>query len=150
MVVVGRIFITFVRDNGRMADVGRSVLFNDNRNKMFKIIYNRFIPVKRFWAINMFGVIFVRKENADWYQGRELQYVLNHEQIHTAQMRELGYVLFYVLYVLEWLVRLIVSPKSAYRDISFEREAKRNERNLAYLENRKHFSNLKYIKDENS
>lgn len=47
-----------------------------------KIIYNNFIPFKGFLAINLFGVMFVR---GTW---RDLNArVLNHEKIHTAQMR---------------------------------------------------------------
>lgn len=34
----------------------------------------------------------------------------------------------------------------AYREISFEKEAYENERNLHYLEKRKWFSFLKYLK----
>ncbi len=50
-----------------------------------KIIYNRYIPFKGFLAINLFGVMFVR---GTW---RDITaQVLNHEKIHTAQMRELG------------------------------------------------------------
>lgn len=54
-------------------------------------------------------------------------------------MKELGYVLFYVIYVLEWFVRLFMKG-NAYRSISFEKEAYSNQYNMAYLNNRKHFS----------
>lgn len=43
-----------------------------------KIIRNRFIPFKGFKAINLFGVLFVRKEAA------LTRAVINHEEIHTA------------------------------------------------------------------
>lgn len=64
----------------------------------------------------------------------------NHEAIHTAQMKELLYVFFYVIYFLEWLYRLIFHTKTAYMGISFEREAYDNEANLNYLDTRKHFA----------
>ncbi|WP_367892137.1 hypothetical protein [Muribaculum intestinale] len=54
-------------------------------------------------------------------------------------MKELGYVLFYVIYLIEWLVRLLL-PGNAYRNISFEREAYNNQRNSFYLERRKSFA----------
>lgn len=99
-----------------------------------KIIYNNFIPFKGFLAINLFGVMFVR---GTW---RDLNArVLNHEKIHTAQMRELGYLPFYLLYLLEWLIRLL-GKGNAYRNISFEREAYANDSNPQYLSSRRRWA----------
>lgn len=41
-------------------------------------------------------------------------------------MLEMGIVFFYLWYVLEWLVRLFIDKNAhtAYRNISFEREAR--------------------------
>ena len=83
--------------------------------------------------MNLFGVIFARPEAA--LTGK----VLNHERIHTAQMKELGYILFYVIYFVEWLVRLFC-PGNAYRNISFEREAYANDRRPFYLKTRSRFA----------
>lgn len=102
-----------------------------------KIVYNRFIPFKGFLAINLFGVLFVRKE----YEGKQLsEAVINHEKIHTAQMKELLYIPFYIIYFFEWLVRLVINTNSAYRSISFEQEAYNNQNNMGYLKTRKHFA----------
>lgn len=57
------------------------------------IIYNNIIPFKGFLAINLFGVLFVRGTYRDLSAT-----VLNHEKIHTAQMKELWYIPFYVIY----------------------------------------------------
>ena len=95
-----------------------------------KIIYNNIIPFKGFLAINLFGVLLVRGTEKDINER-----VLNHEKIHTAQMKELWYIPFYILYFLEWLYRL-TQKGNAYRNISFEREAYENERNLNYLSSR--------------
>ncbi len=100
---------------------------------VMKIIENSLIPFKGFLAINIFGVIFIRKG------GVLNEVVLNHEQIHTAQMKELGYVGFYILYLIEWIIRLFIN-KNAYKSISFEKEAFENERNLDYLSNRRHYA----------
>lgn len=100
-----------------------------------KTIFNTIIPVKGFSAINLFGVLFVRKE----YKDKLKDYVYNHEAIHTAQMKELGYVLFYIIYVLEWVVRLFMKG-DAYRNISFEKEAYINQHDLNYLGTRKHYA----------
>lgn len=106
-----------------------------------KIIYNRFIPFKGFLAINFFGIMFVR---GTW---RDLTVqVLNHEKIHTTQMRELGYIFFYVLYLLEWLYRL-TRKGNAYRSISFEREAYENDNNPQYLQTRKRWAMWRKDKD---
>lgn len=100
---------------------------------VMKIIENSLIPFKGFLAINIFGVIFIRKG------GVLNEVVLNHEQIHTAQMKELGYVGFYILYLIEWIIRLFFN-QNAYKSISFEKEAYENERNLDYLSNRRHYA----------
>lgn len=106
-----------------------------------KIIRNKVIPFKGFKAINLFGVLFVRKEavlsEAD----------INHEAIHTAQMKEMLYVGFYLWYAVEWLVRLIRfrDTHSAYRNVSFEREAYANQADLEYLQQRKQWSWTSYL-----
>lgn len=105
-----------------------------------KVVGNSTIPFPGFRAINIFGIVFVRKENwdtiSDWSRSR----TLIHEGIHTAQMRELLFVGFYILYFLEWLWEVVVPPKGAYRWISFEQEAYAHEDDEEYLEDRKHFA----------
>lgn len=105
-----------------------------------KIIYNNMIPFRGFLAINLLGILFVRKE----YKGIVNARVLNHESIHTRQMKELLYVFFYILYVAEWLVRLFL-PGNAYHNISFEREAYINEECDDYLQKRKRFAFTKFL-----
>ncbi|MDR1937316.1 MAG: hypothetical protein LBQ73_02295 [Tannerellaceae bacterium] len=104
-----------------------------------KIIYNNIIPVKGFTAINIFGVVFARK-------GKVVgQKTINHESIHTAQIKELLYIFFYLLYIIEWLIKLIKYRKQAYTNISFEREAYGNDRNADYLKQRKRYAWIKNI-----
>lgn len=101
-----------------------------------KIIYNNFLPFKGFLAMNLFGFLFARK-------GSYIDAVtINHEEIHTKQMKELLYVFFYLLYAIEWLVKVFIylDVHKAYRNISFEREAYNNEKDMYYLINRKPFS----------
>ncbi len=106
------------------------------------IIENDFIPFDGFAAINICGILFVR-------QGTILSdRTKNHELIHTAQMKELAYVFFYIFYIAEWIVRLFMckfNARKAYRNISFEREAYDNEIKLAYLRDRRAFSWISYI-----
>lgn len=111
---------------------------------IMKIIYNKILPLTGFRAMNLFGVLFVRK-------GAKMdERTLNHERIHTAQIRELLYVIFYLWYVLEWLVRLVKyrNAYAAYRNISFEREAHQNDDNLEYLKARKQFAFVRYLKQK--
>jgi len=104
-----------------------------------KVIYNSILPAKGFSAINLFGVLFVRKGVV--VNDR----LLNHEQIHTAQMREMLYVFFYLWYVMEWLLKLFKYGLNSYYHISFEREAYRHATDLCYLKGRKMFAWMKFI-----
>ena len=107
-----------------------------------QVIYNKYLPIKGYAAINLFGLVFARKEFKPLSRITE-----NHERIHTAQMKELLYLFFYLWYVIEWVIRLIQyrDSKVAYLNISFEREAYRNQNNLGYLKARKKYRNLKYL-----
>ena len=103
-----------------------------------KVIYNNIIPFKGFAAINLFGVVFARKEYKP-LPDKTLRY----EAIHTAQMRELAYIGFYILYLLEWVFRLFRQSwtgQDAYRNISFEKEAYKKQDRKTYLSYRKHFA----------
>lgn len=75
--------------------------------------------------------------------------VINHERIHDAQQRELLYIPFYILYILEWLMRLIQygNCRKAYRNISFEREAYKYGNDLTYLANRPHYAWWHYLRN---
>ena len=79
-------------------------------------------------------------------RGMNNKQTVRHEQIHWKQQMEMLILQFYVWYVVEWLVRLITDKGSAYRSISFEQEAYRNESNVKYLESRKRFAWVKYLK----
>lgn len=107
-----------------------------------KIIYSKYLPVKGFRAINLFGVIFARKE-----QPKLDERILNHEAIHTRQMLELWIVGFYLWYVFEWIIKWIIygDRHAAYRSIGFEREAFQNDKNLCYLMSRKRFDFVSYL-----
>lgn len=111
--------------------------------------------------------IFVRQEEAvkmkklGWWDE-----MLRHEEIHCAQQKEMLLVgvvialamaffgcrwwsllpmpLFYWWYIVEWLIRLGMDG-SAYRNISFEREAYRNQYNKDYLKTRPFWAFLNYI-----
>ena len=101
----------------------------------------------------LFGFLIIRKE----YKDRQIrQSIINHENIHFQQaldftygaewLKWIGFILFYIWYILEWLIRRIISifnGSRAYRSISFEQEAYDNQYNDNYIRNR--FSWLKYL-----
>ena len=105
-----------------------------------RVIKTKHFPFNGYKAINLFGIVFTKGELSN----REL----NHEAIHTEQMKEMLYIFFYIWYGIEYLIiRLFhIKQHDAYKDISFEEEAHNNDKNLSYLEDRKPFAWIKYIK----
>lgn len=87
--------------------------------------------------MNFMGIMLVRKE------AEINDRVINHESIHTAQMRELAFVFFYVAYLLEWVWRIVEArgdTMKAYHRISMEREAYKHDHDFDYLRHRRHFA----------
>ena len=101
-----------------------------------KIIYNKLIPFPGYKYINLFGILFARSK----YGIKETD--IQHEEIHTAQMKELLYIFFYIIYFFEWIIRFFKcwSGHKAYRNISFEKEAYNNQSTPNYLQTRKHYA----------
>lgn len=103
-----------------------------------KIIRNNIIPFKGYKAMNLFGILFVRED------AKLTEVDINHEAIHSAQFKELLWIFYYPIYLIEWLIRVLFSKDrfthKAYRNISFEQEAYKNEDNLDYLKTRKLFA----------
>lgn len=107
------------------------------------IVKNDIIPFPGYKAVTIWPFIFCRKEldNVD----------LNHENIHGKQQLELLIIPFFLIYVIEWLIRLFFSKDrfthQAYRNISFEREAYTNQEDMNYIEwRRKPYAWIWYIK----
>ncbi|CAM1363981.1 conserved hypothetical protein [Tenacibaculum litopenaei] len=73
--------------------------------------------------------------------------LINHEKIHLRQQLELLLVLFYLLYIAEWMVKVCWyrSTSLAYKNLSFEREAYAHEHDLYYLETRKPWAFIAYL-----
>ena len=108
-----------------------------------KVVGSKFLPLKGFSAINLFGIIVARRDCLPLSKR-----ILHHEAIHSKQIQELLFVGFYIWYVVEWIIRLLYCRnfKKAYRAISFEKEAFENDANTHYLESRKLFAFLNYMK----
>ena len=108
-----------------------------------KVIYNKYIPFKGFYAVTILRWIFVREEYRKYDGTITYKWMLNHEEIHLRQERELLYIFFYLIYLLEYLFNLIRykgDTQVAYAMISFEREAYAHEREPRYLRSRRPYS----------
>lgn len=108
-----------------------------------RVVLNSFIPFRGFIAITLWPFIFVRKSVADNYTFVDDR----HEHIHGRQQLEMLILPFLLWYIIEWLVRLIVTHDflRAYRSISFEREAYENEYDEHYLSHRRPYAWLRYL-----
>lgn len=97
-----------------------------------KVIKNKWIPFKGFTAINLFGYVLTKRDKLS-------KIALTHEAIHTAQMREMLYVFFYLWYAVEFIYKLVKLKNwhKAYRSVSFEREAYMYEGFDNYIRQRK-------------
>lgn len=110
-----------------------------------KIVVCKHIPFKGYNALNFFGILVARKDSWSKCGERTRGEIINHEKIHTAQMVELAFVFFYIIYFFEWLWKALRwGAKEGYRRVSFEVEAYAHGEDLCYLSTRKHFAQWKH------
>lgn len=136
---------------------------------MKKIRYNSRLAKMFLWG--NFSTITLAAWVCTKYKSKEEmpQWMRNHECTHARQWVEcmlasgviiwalilfagisawwfmLSFLMFYILYVLEYLIKLIPYGCDAYRNISFEREAYSNQYDSNYLENGDYFMWLHYL-----
>lgn len=98
---------------------------------------------KGYAGMTIFPFMFLKYKNL-----KRNKVLVNHEKIHLKQQIELLVFPFFMVYCLEFLVRLLQyrNWKQAYRNISFEREAYEKERDLEYLDSRPFWSFMVYFK----
>ena len=98
-------------------------------------------------GISLFPFIILREKYRDGnkFEIKVGKKTINHETIHFQQALELGVIPFYVLYVLEWILKLPIYGSKSYYNISFEREAYDNDDDLMYLEIRRRYNWIKRI-----
>lgn len=123
-----------------------------------------------YTAVTLLYNSFFKKDKEDYSRDD-----INHECIHQVQQMEcsviglvlglilcglfnlslwwvliLGLGFFYIWYVIEYLIIMCFAKwdkqNERYHDVSFEEEAHNNDKNLSYLEDRKPFAWIKYIK----
>lgn len=95
------------------------------------LLHNKLIPFGDYNAMFFMGIVFVKRLNTK---------TIKHESIHLKQWFEvmplviplffinwkwlfLAPAVFYILYLVEWLVKLLVYGKDTYFKISFEKDA---------------------------
>jgi hypothetical protein len=107
------------------------------------VVVNKFLVPGGYAALTLFPFIIV----GDAAQKND-RILINHEQIHIRQQGELLIVPFFIWYLIEYLVRLLQyqNHQQAYMNISFEREAYRHEKDKYYLEGRRRWAFMKYLK----
>ena len=108
---------------------------------MIVLVFKYLLP-KGYRGLTLFPFIFLlRKED------KQNVVLINHEKIHIRQQLELLVVPFFIWYGFEFLIRLMQFKNwsRAYRNISFEREAYKNEKDLDYLKKRSFWNFLKYL-----
>lgn len=98
--------------------------------------------MKGFRAINLFGIIFARSDEA-----KLTDEIIFHERIHTRQMLELMIIGFYLWYIIEWLIKWAIYKNRyvAYKNIGFEKEAYENHNNKTYLKQRRWYKFVTYL-----
>lgn len=108
---------------------------------MFLIVAKYLIP-KNYRGLSIFPFVIVK-----YRVDKENLVFINHELIHLRQQIEMLFFPFFIWYIVEFLLRYIQYKNwnVAYRNISFEREAYANEKNLDYLKDRTFWGFLKYI-----
>jgi hypothetical protein len=109
-------------------------------NSRVPILLSKISPIN-IYAISLIFFVFCRGELNETTR--------RHETIHFRQWLELLIIGFACLYLVSWLwFRLIkrYSGDSAYRSIPFEQEAYGNQDDPYYLENRRPYAWVKYLK----
>ena len=130
-----------------------------------KKIINKHFPFSGYKAMTVWPFVFIRKGMAWAYDEKTDR----HEHIHGTQQVEmliagiliaivlfvvgcgwwslLSLPIFFYWYVVEWLIRWAYyrNRDTAYKNISFEREAYNNQADMDYLRTRKHYAFLKLL-----
>jgi hypothetical protein len=106
------------------------------------LILFKYLTPRGFRGLTFFPFVFI-KNKEDVLD----KVFVNHEKIHLRQQIELLVIPFYVCYGIEFFIRWIITKDKnvAYRNISFEKEAYTNEKDLNYIESRSFWKFLNYF-----
>lgn len=106
------------------------------------VIFSKYLFHPSFNAIAIWPFIILKNKDL-----KDDDVLINHEKIHLQQQKEMLWLLFFLWYLIEFLVKLIKyrKPMLSYRNLSFEREAYANENHKNFLNKRSFWNFLKYI-----
>lgn len=106
------------------------------------LIVSKFLIPKGYRGLTIFPFVFLKNRDS-----KTNKVLINHERIHLRQQLELLILPFFIWYGFEFLIRLVryKNKITAYRNISFEKEAYENEKDLNYNEQRSFWSFLNYL-----
>ena len=109
-----------------------------------KRVYTSHFPFATYMAITFYPFVFIKLAKA----GKYTPTMNRHEITHAHQQIEMAWILFFLFYIVEWMIKIPVCLfdfDKAYRSISFEQEAYYNQGNVNYNKERKHYAWVKYI-----
>lgn len=111
--------------------------------KLIKVVSKHF-PFKGYIALIFCPWVFIREDLKDKFDDR----VEAHELIHAAQQQETLWILFFLIYSLEYLIKLPLcgfNHTRAYKSVSFEQEAYNYDNALGYIHFRVPLYWVRYI-----
>jgi hypothetical protein len=106
------------------------------------VLVSKYLTPRGFRGLTVYPFVILNNKN-----DKQNAVLMNHERIHLRQQLELLVLPFFIWYGIEFLVRLwqYKNVNRAYKNISFEREAYTNEKDLYYLKQRSFGSWFKYV-----
>ena len=106
------------------------------------LIVSKYLTPKGFRGLTFFPFVFMADK-----EDKLNEIFINHEKIHLRQQLELLIVPFFIWYLMEFFVRWFQFKDKyvAYKNISFEREAYENEKDLDYIKLRSFWKFLLYL-----
>ncbi|MHA7842606.1 MAG: hypothetical protein ACX93I_04755 [Winogradskyella sp.] len=107
------------------------------------ILVSKYLVPKGYLGFAVFPFMFLKRKGL-----KENTVLINHEKIHLTQQLELLIIPFFMVYTIEFFFRLLQyrNWQLAYLNISFEREAYGNEKDLNYLKKRPFGNFIMYFK----
>lgn len=106
------------------------------------VLVSKYLTPRGFRGLTVYPFVILNNKNY-----KQNAVLMNHERIHLRQQLELLVLPFFIWYGIEFLVRLwqYKNVNRAYKNISFEREAYTNEKDLYYLKQRSFGCWFKYV-----
>ena len=106
------------------------------------LLFSKYIFLPRSHAVTIWPFIILKHKKLKYDQ-----VIINHEKIHLKQQIEMLWIIYFIWYLTEFFIRLLLTRDfmKAYHMISFEKEAYSNEKNLNYLSERKFWNFLNYF-----